>query len=340
MSLLQLTRGVQRACIESQGPCTRKASLTRPHLQHRQGQLSFVGCLGHSTHARLCTHTLRAAGDASSSPSTQPSSSEPAAQSLSDQEQTTLRNALHTVPDAASSGRSMPEGDQDIEMLNSVSGSQPEARLVTDKPTELPEGVQVEAAPSSQKAELAQSASPAPDLPPLQSAASASESASMPSPASPDAASDISATSAPETALNQNAAQVSIPTTDAAPTSEAAPLPEAAPVTGIASVQSTAAAAAPAADSNTLQISNKDWDAVMQQFLDMLQLKGHFKARVDVNAFSIAVLKKGILDFARSRQDLLFSLPTAKIKAVLQAGAPYEERKVCLPVVCHPTHAV
>ena len=72
-----------------------------------------------------------------------------------------------------------------------------------------------------------------------------------------------------------------------------------------------------------------DWDSVFQAFLDVIREGSYFEGKSPTSkAFSISVLKRGILNFARARQDILFSLPADKIQAVLAAGPPYKERKV------------
>ena len=191
----------------------------------------------------------------------------------------------------------MPEGDEDVEMLNSVSGSQPEAQLVTDKPTELPDGVQVDM--TLQKAQKQDTAS-------LQE----SPPAEM-------------------TAIAQDV--VSAATQDATAPQDLTPTGFAIPTQDAVAVDTLTATDTPTAIIDRTEVSavNKDWDTTLQQFLDMLSAKGHLNRPMHVNAFSIAIMKKAMLDFARSRQDILFVLPEEKIKAVLAAGVPYQERKVC-----------
>lgn len=70
-----------------------------------------------------------------------------------------------------------------------------------------------------------------------------------------------------------------------------------------------------------------DWESTFQSFIDVMDT--HFEGNIpQANSFSISILKRGVLNFARSRQDILFSLPADKIQAVLAAGPPYKERKV------------
>ena len=89
--------------------------------------------------------------------------------------------------------------------------------------------------------------------------------------------------------------------------------------------ESSGAAAAISSDS----VVPEDWDSLFQAFLDVVKEGSHFDGKAPTSqAFSISVLKRGILNFARARQDILFSLPADKIKAVLAAGPPYTERKV------------
>lgn len=107
---------------------------------------------------------------------------------------------------------------------------------------------------------------------------------------------------------------------------------EAIPTEAVLSASVTETNSLPA-ESNTSPTSTPDeWQTVFQSLLDVINEGNHFEGRVPTaNAFSISVLKRGILNFARSRQDILFALPAEKIQAVLKAGPPYKERKVCLP---------
>lgn len=109
---------------------------------------------------------------------------------------------------------------------------------------------------------------------------------------------------------------------------------EAIPTEAVLSASVTETNSLPA-ESNTTPTSTPDeWQTVFQSLLDVINEGNHFEGRVPTaNAFSISVLKRGILNFARSRQDILFALPAEKIQAVLEAGPPYKERKVCLPPI-------
>lgn len=96
---------------------------------------------------------------------------------------------------------------------------------------------------------------------------------------------------------------------------------------------SAAAAAAAAANSSSVDSRAPDipgdWESVFQAFLDVVAKGNFFEGKVPTpQAFSIGILKRGVLNFARARQDLLFSLPADKIQAMLAAGPPYSERKV------------
>lgn len=75
--------------------------------------------------------------------------------------------------------------------------------------------------------------------------------------------------------------------------------------------------------------TSDNWEPAFQSFIDVISKGEHFEGRTPTaKAFTVGVLKRGVLNFARSRQDILFSLPADKIQAVLAAGLPYQERKV------------
>ena len=105
---------------------------------------------------------------------------------------------------------------------------------------------------------------------------------------------------------------------------------------------SAAATSGSSVDSSASVIPG-DWDSVFQAFLDVVTEGSYFEGKAPTSqAFSISVLKRGILNFARARQDILFSLPADKIQAVLAAGPPYKERKVVIVSadnLCSPTLA-
>ena len=306
MSAIQLTRGFKYVPCEVVRSHAQRTLVTRLLCPLRHPQLSNIHVtFARRAYSRQPVYALAAADGADPLASTQTPSSNPAAQGLSDEEQKNSRNALHATPDPAVSGvdsRAMPEGDEDVEMLNAVSGSQPEAQLVTDKPTELPEGVKVEAVLR--------------DVAPQESTPASAQS------------------------VEQPLASITLST----PIQDAIPVPLAtqdlaSPDTPTAANVVSPGATTAATNSSNISPIKQDWDTILQQFLDMLQLKGHYRSRVLVNSFSIAVLKKGILDFARSRQDILFSLPEEKVRAVLAAGVPYDERKVCNSAVKSPACA-
>lgn len=84
------------------------------------------------------------------------------------------------------------------------------------------------------------------------------------------------------------------------------------------------------ADARSSAAGPGEWETVFQGFLDTVSQGEHFEGRAPAaSSFSVGILKRGLLNFARSRQDILFSLPAEKIQAVLAAGPPYTERKVC-----------
>lgn len=145
-----------------------------------------------------------------------------------------------------------------------------------------------------------------------------SEGSQLPAGVTVEAVPHTAADAEPEAVPEQTAAPEPTAPLKAASISEAAAVPQSAQPESSAPVNNSAPS----------QQVTLDWDTVLQQFLDMLLSRGHYSSTVRATSFSIAVLKKGILDFARSRQDILFVLPEAKVKAVLEAGVPYEERKV------------
>ena len=101
--------------------------------------------------------------------------------------------------------------------------------------------------------------------------------------------------------------------------------------------ESNASAAAKSTSSldSSSPVVPEDWDSVFQAFLDVVKEGSYFEGKAPTSkAFSISVLKRGILNFARARQDILFSLPADKIQAVLAAGPPYKERKVFVVSAC------
>ena len=71
------------------------------------------------------------------------------------------------------------------------------------------------------------------------------------------------------------------------------------------------------------------WETTFQSMIDVVNEGGHFTTTApSATRFTIGVLKRGFLNFARARPDILFSLPEDKIRAVLAADLPYSERKV------------
>ena len=122
---------------------------------------------------------------------------------------------------------------------------------------------------------------------------------------------------------------------------------EAIPTEAVLSASVTESNASAAANSISVEPSAPvvpgDWDSVFQAFLDVITEGSYFEGKAPTSkAFSISVLKRGILNFARARQDILFSLPADKIQAVLAAGPPYKERKVVVASAknfCNPVLA-
>ena len=109
---------------------------------------------------------------------------------------------------------------------------------------------------------------------------------------------------------------------------------EAIPTEAVLSASVTESNGSPAVEANASAESSAvgtpgEWESILQAFLDIVIEGNYFEGRPPkADAFSISVLKRGILNFARARQDILFSLPEEKIRAVLAAGPPYQERKV------------
>lgn len=109
---------------------------------------------------------------------------------------------------------------------------------------------------------------------------------------------------------------------------------EAVPTEAVLSASVTESNTSPAVQPSTSAESSAaaipgDWESLLQAFLDIVIEGNYFEGRPPkADAFSISILKRGILNFARARQDILFSLPEEKIRAVLAAGPPYQERKV------------
>ena len=72
------------------------------------------------------------------------------------------------------------------------------------------------------------------------------------------------------------------------------------------------------------------WRALLQEFIDVAAAGNHFKTPNTPKAedFAVGTLKKGLLNFARSRQDVVYLLPGDKVKDVINARLPWVERKV------------
>lgn len=119
---------------------------------------------------------------------------------------------------------------------------------------------------------------------------------------------------------------------EAAPPSAEASEPAAEPE----EAETPAEQAQPASSSAThreeplLQQFGELWD----QYAEVLSVKGFFNdtptMRVPNSKRSeLGVIKRANLEMARSRIDILYSLPTAKVEALAKAELPYNDRKVC-----------
>ena len=72
-----------------------------------------------------------------------------------------------------------------------------------------------------------------------------------------------------------------------------------------------------------------EWETAFQSVLDVVDAGSHFPNDTpSAKSFSIGGLKRGLLHFARARQDILFNLPEEKIRSIIAAELPYSERKV------------
>ena len=73
------------------------------------------------------------------------------------------------------------------------------------------------------------------------------------------------------------------------------------------------------------------WAQCYQELLNYLHSHGHWAdgdASHELGEVNIGAAKRAILSLARARTDMLFSLPRALVEAVVDAGKPYEDRKV------------
>ena len=73
------------------------------------------------------------------------------------------------------------------------------------------------------------------------------------------------------------------------------------------------------------------WAQRYQELLSYLHSHGHWAdgdASPKLGEVNIGAAKRGMLNLARARTDILFSLPRALVEAVVNAGKPYEDRKV------------
>ncbi|KAL4431185.1 hypothetical protein ABPG75_006441 [Micractinium tetrahymenae] len=77
--------------------------------------------------------------------------------------------------------------------------------------------------------------------------------------------------------------------------------------------------------------SYKEWRAQWNALLEQLFEQGHFSAdpgvRSDALAAQLGPMKRAVLSLGRQRSDILFSLEPAKLKAVVTAGFPVDDRK-------------
>jgi len=109
---------------------------------------------------------------------------------------------------------------------------------------------------------------------------------------------------------------------------------QAIPTEAVLSASVTETNSRPADSHSSTDNTADNWESAFQSFLNVISKGQHFEGKTPTaKAFSVGVLKRGVLNFARSRQDILFSLPADKIQAVLAAGLPYQERKVFFPVL-------
>lgn len=109
---------------------------------------------------------------------------------------------------------------------------------------------------------------------------------------------------------------------------------QAIPTEAVLSASVTETNSRPADSHSSTDSTSGNWESAFQSLLDVISKGQHFEGRTPTaKQFSIGVLKRGVLNFARSRQDILFSLPAEKIQAVLAAGLPYQERKVFFSVL-------
>ena len=82
------------------------------------------------------------------------------------------------------------------------------------------------------------------------------------------------------------------------------------------------------------------WTQRYQGLLSYLHSHGHWAdadASPELGDVNIGAAKRAMLALARARTDLLFSLPRTLVEAVVNAGKPYEDRKVRVSMVsCCP----
>ena len=73
------------------------------------------------------------------------------------------------------------------------------------------------------------------------------------------------------------------------------------------------------------------WTQRYQELLSYLHSHGHWvdaDASPELGGVNVGAAKRAMLNLARARTDMLFSLPRALVEAVFSAGKPYEDRKV------------
>ncbi len=109
---------------------------------------------------------------------------------------------------------------------------------------------------------------------------------------------------------------------------------QAIPTEAVLSASVTETNSRPADSHSSIDTTADNWESAFQSFLNVISKGEHFEGKTPTaKAFSVGVLKRGVLNFARSRQDILFVLPADKIQAVLAAGLPYQERKVLFQIL-------
>lgn len=129
-----------------------------------------------------------------------------------------------------------------------------------------------------------------------------------------------SATSVEETDQNEAASSASPEPLEAA----------AAPSGTDASPSVDKLAQAEASHNEVRELWNKEWSAFVelllkQNYEETVTLSREDNEQLDDN---MATIKRSMLGLARSRRDILYSLPEDKVIALVEAGSPFRDRKV------------